>query len=359
MSVAQLTPQEFGCFVAICFQRLKTGRSLTALCELAELASSGNAGAFSAQYGEPAEVCTVAEIERAAMEYLAEKRDMIADHFGPLAYNMIANDGAAFLAPGVEVAQQADAIADIYDLEKKARAWQDGERRALKRAEEDAVSFDDVGQLPTLSKAEIEAKRQAAGADRVIFAEFCVNESDLMADYFGGRTSRVVVIGFGKGKRENFRQLRAAAGKFPPTAFMGPGLDAWTASLVWDHDKADDPQRAFIAFGKEWDPNQPQNGCGVVFHYYSRHYCEGDTDKPQDGATLERFGFGFNSKTDAENWIAKHPPLAGTEWRLSCESYENRENYSMGGGNYLGTSRYGGWKVRSSSLWQDRYEFWK
>jgi hypothetical protein len=36
-------------------------------------------------------------------------------------------------------------------------------------------------------------------------------------------------------------------------------------------------------------------------------------------------------------------------WRITEESIEHRENYSMGGGNYLGDSRYGGWTVYSTT----------
>ena len=54
MSVAQLTAQELGCFVAVCHKHLKAG-PIDKLAGLACLASHGNAGAFSAQYCEPME----------------------------------------------------------------------------------------------------------------------------------------------------------------------------------------------------------------------------------------------------------------------------------------------------------------
>jgi hypothetical protein len=35
-------------------------------------------------------------------------------------------------------------------------------------------------------------------------------------------------------------------------------------------------------------------------------------------------------------------------WMVSGTMPENRENYSMGGGNYLGFGRYSGWRVSST-----------
>ena len=48
-------------------------------------------------------------------------------------------------------------------------------------------------------------------------------------------------------------------------------------------------------------------------------------------------------------------------WEIQESSFENRENYSMGGGTYLGRSRYSGWKVASSAgPWSgsESVEFW-
>jgi hypothetical protein len=101
MSVAPLSAQEFGCFVAIAHKHLKAG-PIPQLCQLASMASSGNAGAYSAQYGDPMEPATAEEIEAAALDYLADRLDMVTSHFGPLAYNMVANDGRAYVAPGYE-----------------------------------------------------------------------------------------------------------------------------------------------------------------------------------------------------------------------------------------------------------------
>jgi len=68
-----------------------------------------------------------------------------------------------------------------------------------------------------------------AGAKALIFAEYHEDTSDLMTDYHGSRTTRTVAIGFRSGSREDFRQLRAAAARFPETAHMASedALAAW------------------------------------------------------------------------------------------------------------------------------------
>lgn len=339
MSVAPLTAQELGCFVAIAHKHLGAG-PIPQLCELAAIASHGNAGAFSAQYGEPMEPNDVEEIEAIALDYLAERRDMVADHFGPIAYNMVDNDGRGYIAPGVQATEvaQLELIKGLSDLEHKAQKWQDGERHKMRRAERDAEAFDDVGQLPVLSKAEIEEKMRVAGADRIIIAEFNIDESDSQTDYFGGRTSRTVVIGFGKGKRENFRQLRAAAGKFPPTAHMGMGKDIYCPCVVLLDDVISNG-------GAYWHGS----------HSHWHHELDKDASFSTEIEALahiqakgEPCSISFDGKTARFGWEVQH------------SSYEHRECYSMGGGNYLGSSRYGGWKVRSrlGGLWADRCEFW-
>jgi hypothetical protein len=51
--------------------------------------------------------------------------------------------------------------------------------------------------------------------------------------------------------------------------------------------------------------------------------------------------------------------VAQFEWQIDCQSIEHRENYSMGGGNYLGRSRYGGWMVKSQTWVDSQMEVWK
>ena len=67
----------------------------------------------------------------------------------------------------------------------------------------------------------------------------------------------------------------------------------------------------------------------------------------------------FNAKLDE---VLKDMPEKGENGGIrkvhkSEESFEHRENYSMGAGNYIGRSKYSGWIVKSYDLnhaqWQD------
>jgi hypothetical protein len=283
------------------------------------------------------EPCTTEEIEEAALDYLSGNQDMISDHWGPIAYNMVANDGRGFIAPGVESGDQTQLIHAIHALEVRARQWQDGEQRKAHRAEQTARAYNDQGQLPVLTKEQIEQKRIEAGADRIIIAEYCVDESDIQTDYFGGRTARRVVIGFGKGKRENFRQLRTAAGAFPPTAHMGPGKDIFRPRVVVGDDITSNGRAYWKGTHSHWHQDLEQDAVLPT-------RAEAEAFIAQQG---EPHQINFDGK--AGNF----------RWHIEGESYEQRENYSMGGGNYLGTNRYGGWKVSSTTrLWDDRMEYW-
>ncbi len=65
------------------------------------------------------------------------------------------------------------------------------------------------------------AKRPADAA-ALIVAELDEDTSDSMTDYFAHDTIRRVAIGWRTGRREDFRQLRRAAGLFPETRHLGP-----------------------------------------------------------------------------------------------------------------------------------------
>lgn len=59
-----------------------------------------------------------------------------------------------------------------------------------------------------------------AGAQALIVAQLMEDQSDTQTDYFSNKTVRSVAIGFRTGKREDFRQLHAAAARFPETAHL-------------------------------------------------------------------------------------------------------------------------------------------
>jgi len=349
MSVASISCNELATFATIAIQsKTIPADRLIAFCKLLELASLGNVRAWAETYDDRIEPIDAEDIENTALDMLAGRVD-VPGYFGGVTYNCIANNGRAFLGSS-EIEADNEIFAGLRIVEAACSKWRDRIQAAETRAEENAEAFNDVGNQKSLSGAEILANCEAAGCQRVITAEFMVNESDCQTDYFNGRSSRIVVIGFGKGKRENFKQLRAAASQFPATAHLGPGIDRYTVSLKWDHDKKDDPERAFMSFGEKWDCNEPRKGESVVFHYYSANF---DAEKGQ-------FGYSFSTPAECEAFIQANQPLAGTEWSIHRESIENRENYSMGGGNYLGHHRYSGWQVSSGWIQENgQYEYFE
>jgi hypothetical protein len=253
------------------------------------------------------------EIEEIAESLIGDEDELVAKSFGPISGNIVSNNPLFLVA--------------VKQIEEKIEKWQDTKRRAIERAEENVAAFNDVGQLPTKPCGEIAAECQSLGFSRVIIAEFGVDESDTMTDYWGGRTSRRVVIGYGKGKRESFKQLREAAASFKPTECFGPGKGEFTASVVYSADG--------------------QNGNG--YHVYKGqkspwHNDIGNGSEFDSREAAEAFVKSAGKPTSIVDGETEHH----FEWSISERSVEHRENYSMGGGNYLGFSRYGGWKVSST-----------
>lgn len=185
--------------------------------------------------------------------------------------------------------------------------------------------------LPKLTVEECQAMMDKLGMNRVIYATFRVNESDSQTDYYGGRTARTVIIGFASGKRESFKQLRTAAGEFPPTSDYAPGCDQWRVTAF--RGEKDEYGRA--------DREQLRDDHYNVMEFPTK-------------AAAERYVSNLIA-TSAEcqpgyTGCVGFPCFAqayGVEYHH--ESFENRENYSMGGGNYLGRHRYSGWIVRSTT----------
>lgn len=158
---------------------------------------------------------------------------------------------------------------------------------------------------------EIMAKRPPKAA-ALIVAELNEDASDLMTDYHGHKTTRRVAIGWRTGKRESFKQLRAAAATFPETAHLGPGRDVW-----------------YVTQQDENGQHRPIDADGRFAYYGSRAE--------------------FTTEAEAVAFIRSNY-LAHAQ--THCESVEHRENWSMGAGNYLkaGSDDSTGWRVRSYSL---------
>jgi hypothetical protein len=59
-----------------------------------------------------------------------------------------------------------------------------------------------------------------ADAKAIIIAEFHIDESDSMTDYFGYRTERTVILGFSKHTKDLFSEMRKYAANFEGTLFL-------------------------------------------------------------------------------------------------------------------------------------------
>lgn len=183
-----------------------------------------------------------------------------------------------------------------------------------------------------ISKAEWLASKPA-WAKAAIVAELEHDESDSMSDYFATRTFRRVFLAWSAHARDLFSETRKAAATFAETAHLGPGKDIYRAQVV----AAEDIVSNGSAYWK-----------GTASPWHRELY-----DAGYDGAT-------FSTRAEVEAFIAvKGAPepisfeghVKTFEWRITRESVEHREKYSMGHGYYLKASgRYSsGWIVRKTS----------
>ena len=189
------------------------------------------------------------------------------------------------------------------DEEKAKRAAQAEENRRKEQERNDKAK-------------EVEASiRDKAPADAlgVIFAEYYQDESDGMTDYFGGRVTERVAIGWRVTKKESFKRLREAAATFEHTKDLGPGCNRTQVVALWSEERCKD--------------------------HHAQHGFAGETCDEI-----------FLNEDDARQWADSQGFADG--YRLVVTSAENRDNYRGGGGNYLQAKNYGsGWRVRSE-LWQ-------
>lgn len=326
MSVAPLSNQELGSFAAASIQSKAVDASgLFVLCRfLSSVVSAGNVGAFAETYrGEVIEQADENEIERHALDILAGRIDR--GHWGPLWYNCISNCGKAFASAGAPVStpEQEQAMLTFKALEEKVRLWCESEASRKQAREADAEAFNDVQKLPSRTCDEIANQCRREGMQRIIRAQFMVDESDGYTDYYGGRCARTVVIGFGKGKRENFKQLRKAAGVFPPTSWMESGI--FTVRVIVA--EAVRTSHQYYHAGN-YSPHHERIGNGREFP--TRKEAQKFIDSQQIPYSI------FDGETEIKY-----------TWDIDEMNIEHRENYSMGGGNYLGASRYSGWRIQS------------
>lgn len=233
----------------------------------------------------------------------------------------------------------AEEIMNAIDYAKTCEEKRQQEARD-QAAREAAQLAEDMAAEGTrwITADELRAKAAAVGAKRIIWAQSDEDDSDIMTDYHNHKTTRSVVIGFATASRESFPALRKAAAMFPPTSHLAPGRDCWALNLAWDHNSYDSEAAG------AWLKNSG--------HYYKGSFLPVHFWKDQFG--FESFGESPKFATEAEidAFISANPPLAGCRWDKDCRSFEHRENYSMGGGNYLkdGHRDSTGWKVSSDPV---------
>lgn len=231
---------------------------------------------------------------------------MIGEKYG---YEITAENYRAIVA-------ELQAATNALELpEEDCRTTEQERREREERIEKDRREQEELAAKIKEASAALLAKKPD-WAEAAIVAELDENDSDSMTDYFNHKTVRRVVIGWRKGKRESFPQLRKAAAQFEHTKHLGPGCEVFY--LV----------------------------CTETGRYMN------DEGNPY-GQRIE-----FSNATEAAEFVAAKGLSANILW----ESVENRENYSMGAGNYLKAgSRHGnGWSVKSvpinyltSSLYED------
>lgn len=296
---------------------------------VAGLAARSNAKAYAERYSEtvpPEDIPSADEIEAAALPILAKPETWLSmRHVGGVVYNCAEDPNIE--TPVEELGGQS--LADFLDpIENAARKWLDGLKAAKRRREENDAAFKEEGPLPVVPWSNIAAMAQAKGCARIIIADFGVNESDSQSDYYGGRTARTVVIGFGKGTRENFRELRKAAAAFPPAEDIA--FDRITVRCLFKCDN--DPHGRYESLRGDDYRDRSFRTEDEARAFVTDLVANAPETQPGYSGSI---GFPSFAKSfpDSVEYV-RHSP-------------ENRENYSMGGGNYLGWSRYGGWTVYS------------
>lgn len=169
----------------------------------------------------------------------------------------------------------------------------------------------------------------------VIVAEFEVNDSDPLTDYFGSHTTRRIILAPSTHKRDLFPELRKAADRRPETAHLGTGKGRFSPRVVIGAD--------FVSYGS----------C-----YYEGAKSPWHNELQQDENGNEPT---FTTRPEAESFIAsKGDPcnisFDGLEvpfrWEIREEEIEHREKYSMGKGYYLSAGNgYHGWTVSKETFY--------
>ena len=123
---------------------------------------------------------------------------------------------------GLPTLSAEDAAAKLAEAQAKRS---DGQRKAAE--EREAAN---IARKAFLAEAE---RRMPAGSKAVLVAELVEDQSDSMTDYFGHTTKRVVILAWSPHTRDIFSEMRKAAAKFAPTAYLATAPESAEHREKW------------------------------------------------------------------------------------------------------------------------------
>lgn len=170
-------------------------------------------------------------------------------------------------------------------------------------------------------------------AKAYIIAEFKEDQSDSQTDYYGSTTVKTVLLGFSKHTRNLFSEMRKMADLYGPTQHLGTNKGEFKIYDNWTEENSSYPQSA--VFRAEDSPAYFETEAEA--RAFAEKYAQIDRDDKAQLRDGEIKGFCPNFRGEYS--------IDG-----SIKTIENRQNYSMGGGYFLGHGRYSGWKIRKVDL---------
>lgn len=256
-------------------------------------------GAYSSSRPHPHTVRRVTVDDR-GRPYLLQ----LVDDRGELLDNVHARGLAEILPDVVNVNDVIDHWGEAYQLEQARKAGQAREAAEAKRKA-------DIER----GRAWIAANPPPAGTVAAIVAEHRLDESDPYSDYHGHSVGQTHLLAWSLHNKNNFKEMRNAAARFEETKHLGPGCDAWRVCGM--------------------RPRGGYDGSEMFSTWVDR--CDVYATEAEALKKAAEFNAG-----GPMSW----PAGFSAPFTVDRESIEHRENYSMGGGLYLGLDRRSGWVIR-------------
>jgi hypothetical protein len=180
---------------------------------------------------------------------------------------------------------------------------------------------------------------QPAGVKAYIIAELEESDCDSMTDYYGSHTTKTVVLAYSKHTRDLFSEMRKAADKFLETQHLGTGKGKYS---IWELGNPGDPYK----LGHD---HKYSTDTGIDW-WATYEEAQAIAEKLQDEDEANR-------QKVKRNEIQSYCPNFPYGYKITgdTKTIEHREKYSMGGGYYLGHSRYSGWKVSKTQYMPNVY----